>query len=257
MARRRAVSIRRVLHLLLVAAGAVGLWLSLSALVPHGNEPLEVTLLGREVSLQEPRWLWGLLLLPWLWLVPGFGLSDLPAWQQGVSTIVRSALLVLLLAGLSGLSTVRREERVALALLADVSESVTDVELSEVERFVLGVREAAQGRPMRLVTFAARPREVVLPVLGDEGSLERLPEGGPRTDVEAALKMAYGLFPPDHHKRVVLLSDGKANEGITNPAALSLMAQGRHRHLAQVPGEIEGTQRGAARPSRIQYPPEG
>jgi len=213
MARRRAVSIRRVLHLLLVAAGAVGLWLSLSALVPHGNEPLEVTLLGREVSLQEPRWLWGLLLLPWLWLVPGFGLSDLPAWQQGVSTIVRSALLVLLLAGLSGLSTVRREERVALALLADVSESVTDVELSEVERFVLGVREAAQGRPMRLVTFAARPREVVLPVLGDEGSLERLPEGGPRTDVEAALKMAYGLFPPDHHKRVVLLSDGFETDG--------------------------------------------
>ena len=208
---RRAFSLRRLLHLLCVAAGGVGLWLVLAALPLGASDTPGIEWLGREWSLREPRYLWGALLLPWIWLVPGFGLSDLPRWQQAVSALVRSALVALVLLGLSRLATVSREGRVAVAVLADVSESVPDSVLREAERFVRAVREAAPGGPLRLVTFAAQPREVQVPAEGE--ALARLVDGGPRTDLEAALKMAYGLFPPDHFKRVVLLSDGFQTDG--------------------------------------------
>src|SRR5699024_10586532 len=33
------------------------------------------------------------------------------------------------------------------------------------------------------------------------------------TDISAALRMAYGLFPDDHVKRVVLITDGNETQG--------------------------------------------
>src|SRR6185369_2162153 len=73
---------------------------------------------------------------------------------------------------------------------------------------------------VQLVTFAARPHRVALPD-GDSAQVklarhaaeptESAPGG--RTDIQAALQLAYGLFPPDHLKRVALLSDGRQTDG--------------------------------------------
>lgn len=179
---------------------------------------------GIRYELLEPRALAAILLLPLLLFVLGKSLADLPWQQRALSVLLRSAFLLLLALGLARLVRSDETHRVATVVLLDVSDSVADATLdkarSEIERLY-----AAKGAEnvMKLVAFAARPRAV--PIERDEKLL--LPKtaelrwrdapSAPKTEagsnVQAALQLSYGLFPPGYLKRIVLLSDGLETEG--------------------------------------------
>jgi Ca-activated chloride channel homolog len=187
---------------------------------------------GIKYELLEPRALAVVLLAPLLLYVLGKSLADLP-WQQRVlSVLLRIAFFVLLGLGLSRLVRSDETHRVATVVLLDVSDSVADATLdkarAEVERLY---RAKADGDVIKLVAFAARPRAVPLEQ-ADQFSLPKTADlrwkaepKAPRTEsgsnIQAALQLSYGLFPPGYLKRIVLLSDGLETEG-------SLLSEANH-----------------------------
>ncbi len=117
-------------------------------------------------------------------------------------------------------------------MLVDVSDSVADATLekarSEVERLY---KAKGEGDLLKLVAFAAG--HAAVPV-EKEGKLA-LPKAAdlrwkdaakaPRTEagsnIQSAMQLSYGLFPPGYLKRIVLLSDGLETEG-------SLLSEANH-----------------------------
>jgi uncharacterized iron-regulated membrane protein len=77
---------------------------------------------------------WPLLLVgvvPYLWWVRSRSLADLPAKHLRVSTIVRSALIVLLALALMQPVVSRTGSWISVAYLVDVSQSIAPESLSE------------------------------------------------------------------------------------------------------------------------------
>src|SRR5581483_10593574 len=110
--------------------------------------------------------------------------------------------------------------KVCTVMLVDVSDSVSDEALADARA---AAKKVLAARPaddlVKVITFARRPR------LLDLGESKELPAaaalrhdaakvtaGGSRregaaTDIQAALDLAYGVFPPGYLKRAALLTD--------------------------------------------------
>lgn len=180
---------------------------------------------GQTFQLTTPGALGVLLVLPLLLFALGRSLADLPWPQRVLSLILRLSFLGLL--GLALANPVRSESstRVCTVLLLDVSDSVTDESLTDARREI--ERVIAAKRPedlVRLVTFAARPRAVEVfkdekLALPEVAELRHRAAGKAQasesasTNIQAALELAYGLFPPGYLKRELLLSDGVETDG--------------------------------------------
>lgn len=179
---------------------------------------------GIKYELLEPRALGVVLLAPLLLYVLGKSLADLPWQQRALSVALRISFLVLLGLGLTRLVRSDETHRVATVILIDASESVADATLEKARAEIEGLyRAKGEEDLVKLVAFAARPR--ALP-LEQEGQLAvpRVADlrwkdapGAKMTDagsnVQSALQLAYGLFPPGYLKRIVLFSDGLETEG--------------------------------------------
>jgi len=187
---------------------------------------------GIKYELLEPRALAVVLLAPILLYVLGKSLADLPWQQRLLSVILRIAFMVLLGLGLSRLVRSDETHRVATVVLLDVSESVADATLDKARGELERLYEAkGETDTLKLVAFAARPRAVpieadgklALPKTADLRWKDR-PGAAPTqagSNIQSALQLAYGLFPPGYLKRVVLLSDGLETEG-------SLLSEANH-----------------------------
>ncbi len=179
---------------------------------------------GVKYELLEPRAIAVVLLTPLLLYVLGKSLADLP-WQQRVlSVLLRVAFLVLLGLGLTRLVRSDETHRVATVVLLDVSDSIADGTLDKARAEIEQLYQAKGAEDsLKLVAFAARPRAIPVE---EDGKLA-LPKtadlrwkdapGAPKTDagsnIQGALELAYGLFPPGYLKRLVLFSDGLETEG--------------------------------------------
>lgn len=229
----------------LAAAGAVayGLWhLALSR-----GEVAFTTSWGAEIELSDPRWLWLAVLIPALAYVAAHSLSDLHWAQRALSVLVRSLLVIALAGALARPVVTAIRRQVCAVLLVDVSDSVTDETLERAHAFAQQVRRArgaAGENLLRVVTFARRPQRVPLdddaaeiPPFQRHGAPSKAPaepdgaapppappdkapellastdRPGAATDIQAAVQLGYGLFPPGTIRRMVLLSDGNQTNG--------------------------------------------
>jgi uncharacterized membrane protein len=187
---------------------------------------------GIKYELLEPRAIAVVLLAPLLLFVLGKSLADLPWQQRLMSVLLRLAFLLLLGLGLSRLVRSDETHRVATVVLLDVSDSVADATLekarAEVEKLY---RAKGPDDELKLVAFAARPRAVpieqndklVLPKTAELRwkDAERAKKTEAGSNIQAALQLSYGLFPPGYLKRIVLMSDGLETEG-------SLLSEANH-----------------------------
>lgn len=159
-------------------------------------------------------------LLPWAAIGSN---ADLPRVQRSVALLLRTLLLLVLAVALARPTRTYDATRISTVFLLDVSDSVTDADLTA-SRKLLGEAWRARGmNDVRLVTFAGRPRAVALPDDATDVALGAAvvrhaarPEDttpGARTDLAAALRLAYGLSPPGHIRRAVLLTDGLETHG--------------------------------------------
>jgi Ca-activated chloride channel homolog len=211
---------RRFAIRLAVACGVSGaIALALGTFVLGHGVTLPVHAFGHEAELLAPQWLYVLALLPYLWLVRGESLTDLSLVQQGLSLFVRAVVIAGAALALARPTTIARDDKLATVLLADVSDSISDKQLAAAQSFI-DQAFAAKRKDDRMfvVTFAERPRVVRSPS-GGAGTEEQPPriarhdKAGAGTDIQAALQLAYGLYPPGYLPRAVVLSDGNQTSG--------------------------------------------
>ncbi len=224
MTDRARVALRLVLSL--VAAAALALLLR--PLLSHGPVTLHLTglpfahrlpdELRQPIDLLRPQFLYGLALLPWFVLFALSSLADLSALQRFISTVARTGLLALILLALAHPTSTRRSARVCTVFLVDVSESVPDAAITGFHHTVEEALRQPGDHLSRVVLFARRP--VVLDLPAHVDAAHPLPPFDPSrvgsrtgTDLASALSLAYGLFPADALRRVVVLSDGVQTDG--------------------------------------------
>ena len=178
---------------------------------------------GITYELLNPKMLGAVLIAPWFVGVLSQSLADLPWPQKALSVLLRVAFVTLVALGLSRLARTATTEKVCTVYLVDVSDSVPDEALGDATALLTRAwAEKPRDSAVRVVTFARRPR-LVLP---DENKPDQPPpvprhldakgqrgELGAGTNLQAALQLAYGLYPPGYLKRAVLLSDGVQTDG--------------------------------------------
>lgn len=213
-----------VLNAALLALGGVGLYFYLR--YAYGAPTLSFRRGDVTYELLSPKMLGLALIAPYFLYVIGRSLTDLPWPQRIVSAVVRSLVVALLALGLGRFAKTSTESRVCTVYLVDVSESIPDEALSdaklEIER---ALKEKPKDALVRVVTFARRPRTVdvaddattigellrhdVLPGVDDK----KRSGLGSASDIQSALKLAYGLYPSGYVRRAVLISDGVETDG--------------------------------------------
>ncbi|MGM0577124.1 MAG: VWA domain-containing protein [Myxococcota bacterium] len=201
------------LHYLAAALLAVGGWWAFQAFGPEVRERLA----DRDLFIEDPRYFWGLLVIPLLVVFRAHTLSDLPKLQQALSLLLRAGLVAAVVLSLVNVQEVTREPvKTATVFAVDVSESVPDAALDAARERVEDAWRKRADHTVRLVRFAGEAREVQLPEGPDAEMppLERF-EGdkGRETDVQGALRFAFTLFPDDRLKRLVLVTDGLETTG--------------------------------------------
>ncbi len=188
------------------------------------------------LTFADPLWLAGLVLVP-LVLVVGVrwrhAMSTLRAWS---AVLTRSALVALVMMMLAGAATVRETDRMAVIVVIDASESVrqfgnrfgsfgTDERgdevswASAVERWIERIEEErGPDDLLGVVVFDGGQVAVSTPRSGPITGSGIDFQVRPGTDIGAALRFAESLFPPDTHRRLVLISDGNDTAGTLNAA---------------------------------------
>lgn len=178
---------------------------------------------GTTYELLSPQMLVVGLLLPFFVYMLGRSLADLPLAQRLVSITLRLAFVALLGVALARLSRTATSAKVCTVFVVDVSESVPIEALGDAQTEVQrAIDQKPKDDDVKLVTFARRPRTVDLVDDGDGHKkappiARHDPPGqtnlGSGSNLQAALQLAYGLFPPGYLKRVVLMSDGLETDG--------------------------------------------
>lgn len=217
MAERRKNSVKDAAFWSLLAAAWLALgWAYWAFVLAPGLDVISFTFQGRNAEILAPELFGLVLLLPVLWLIQRFTLSDLPTYQRWINVLIRALTGLALIGALVQVVTTTFESRISTIFLVDTSASVPDEVLDEAETYI-NEAVAARGErdEVKVLAFARRPYEVPLP---DDGKLEAIPrpaeeKDGLASNPAAALRMAYGLFPQDHLKRVVIVSDGNETDG--------------------------------------------
>jgi uncharacterized membrane protein len=189
------------------------------------------------LSFIYPAALWLLLLLPLVWLLT---LATLPrtrpaeAGPQRVRAqtaqlgsrllwlrlLLRSVLLLALVLALAGTQLVRPVENLTVVFLVDGSDSVSPAERQQAVDYIdAALAERDDTDRAAVVVFGENALVERAPAaLAELGRLTSTPIAS-RTDIEAAIQLGLALFPADTQKRLVLLSDGRQNEGRAAEAA--------------------------------------
>jgi Mg-chelatase subunit ChlD len=195
--------------------GALG-WLALDR-APEVSRALA----ARGVELQSPGALWLLVAIPFVWLARLYTLSDLPWLQRLASTLVRSAVLALLALALADpVQVSEKSVPVEVALVIDVSDSMTDAAIGRAGAIAAELAGARGDAALRVVAFDERAWEI--PLAQDPGEpprIARSASGGQHSDLETALHLALGLLSPEADRRVVLVTDGVETRGNAASAA--------------------------------------
>ncbi len=214
-------------------------------------------------ELLAPRGLVALAVLPFLVWVATRSLADLPRPQRVLGLLLRSLLIACLALALARLARTSDATRVSTVYLVDVSESLTDEALEAAQARVAEAWSARdEDHDLQVVTFARDARRVARDPDAEGDAPPRLrrhaaaadtaaaaegeapggdAEAGRGSNLEAALQLAYGLFPAGHLRRAVLLTDGLQTSGDVLAEASRAAGFGVRVHVM---------------PSRLGAPPE-
>ena len=191
----------------------------------------------------------------------GRSLADLPWPQRVFSWISRTAFVALLAIGLGRVAKTAYSHKVCTVYIVDVSESVPPEAISDAQPAVDKAWNNRGDGEVRVVTFATRPRvigstEPAEPKIPPP-KIERHDAGPDRVqgadDTQAAIQLAYGLYPQGYLKRAVLYSDGVQTAGdALAEASASARLRGEALHGAvQAAGAGRGRGPRAAHASKI------
>jgi uncharacterized membrane protein len=129
-------------------------------------------------------------------------------WLRAALVAATAVSLALLGLAYAELAHVKKEKRLAVALLVDGSASVPDSELDRARAWINQAKAVAGDAWLQTIVFSRQPEQAAT----DTVSWQR-PADPLGTNIDRALAQTMELFPEGYTRRVVLLTDGNQTEG--------------------------------------------
>ena len=179
------------------------------------------------MEITRPLLLLLLLFLPALYYGYRRSLVDLSRTQRVISLVVRIIIVVLLILSVADVQYLKTDDKLAVMFLADISDSISDDGLTKATDYVNEALKSQDGNQQSgLIAFTDKA-EVVRALLknGDEPDaelkltevkqawLETDEDAGDTTNIAQAIETAWGTFPANANKRIVLITDGVETQG--------------------------------------------
>ncbi len=187
---------------------------------------------GETWRLLAPRALFLLAGIPFVFLLGLDSKASLSRTGFVVTAAMRSLLLAMLCVALARPSHTEDTTRVAVVALVDVSASVSDDALARAETWVAALRARGDVASVEVATFARTSERAARGT-----ALARIDHGVPATDIASALGFGETLFPPEHVRRIWLLSDGIETHGSAETAANALASRDVRLFTTTLTGE--------------------
>lgn len=202
-----------MIRLVLAIAAAIGLWMGITHWI-GGRTSIHIDWIGtRPVDLLSPQWLHLAAIVPAFYVLRVLSLTDLSVLQQVVQATLRSLVVAGVAIALARPSWITEQSKVSTVVLVDVSDSVSNKQLDAAKKYVDELEAAEGDGNLQLITFAEKP-EVKRPDGGPlSGAIKRHVGAGAGTDTQAAMQLAYGLYPDGYLPRMVIISDGNQTVG--------------------------------------------
>ncbi|MEQ9411681.1 MAG: VWA domain-containing protein [Fuerstiella sp.] len=183
-------------------------------------------------EFSQPTWLWALLVLPALVVVFRRSLVDLPWRQKFLSLITRSAIVVLLVLAMSGLTLWIGSVDVFVIFAVDQSLSVDQDRAAEVSaEFIERATRDASPERFAVLPFARHPATfqsgqataaaAAAPPVSASDQTSGQTAWRQATSLQSAIELSAASVPPGLVPHIVLLSDGNETDGDVLSAATS------------------------------------
>jgi Mg-chelatase subunit ChlD len=166
-------------------------------------------------ELTHPLFLLGLIALPVLGWYFYRSLVDFARWQQILSLLCRTLIVLLLVLALTGLTLLQPTRQQFVVFALDESLSVGEEGEQRVREYLDRALPAAGEHRVAFLSFAAKPGQV----RAERNQAAEMDRQG--TDIASALEVASAAIPPSYVPHIVLLSDGNQTKGDSLKASLS------------------------------------
>ena len=188
------------------------------------------------MEIARPFTLLLLLLIPFLYYGHRRSLVDLSLPQRIISLILRALIIVLLICSLAGIQYLTSGGKLAVIFLADISDSISEEGLTEAQRYIDEAMDNRSDQQVGVMAFTGETQvirdfqsksEETLDLGEIKGYwLDEDEKAGAATNIAQAIETAWGIFPADANKRIVLISDGVETRGDVLRAGLRGQAFG-------------------------------
>jgi Ca-activated chloride channel homolog len=208
----RFISTGLLIRIAVGVAFAAAIYAAIWVFIAPADSVIIVRWGDRPIEFLQPSWFYLAALVPFFFVVRTQSLTDLSITQQIVQSVFRSLVFIGIALALARPAWTTSDDKVATVLLADVSASVSDAQLAATREYVKELDQARNTDDrLYVITFAERPR--VARKDSEEFVIERHQGAGQGTDIQAAVQLAYGLFPSGYLPRVIIVSDGNQTRG--------------------------------------------
>ncbi len=178
----------------------------------RASVPVEVG--TRPITLLDPEKLYLIAIVPVFYLLRVLSLTDLSVAQQLLQATLRSLVIAALAIAWARPSWITKTDKVSTIVLVDVSDSISDKQLAAARQYLDQLENTEKDGNLQLITFAEKPVAVRK---SDNKPLsqavQRHAGAGAGTDAQAAMQLAYGLYPDGYLPRMVIISDGNQTQG--------------------------------------------
>ena len=179
------------------------------------------------MEITRPLLLLLLLFLPVLYYGYRRSLVDLSRTQRVISLVIRIIIVVLLILSVADVQYLKTDDKLAVMFLADISDSISDDGLTKATDYVNEALKSRDGNQQSgLIAFTDKT-EVVQALLKNRDEpdaglelaevkqawLETDEDAGDTTNIAQAIETAWGTFPANANKRIVLITDGVETQG--------------------------------------------
>ena len=178
----------------------------------RASVPVEVG--TRPITLLDPDKLYLIAIVPLFYLLRVLSLTDLSVSQQLLQATLRSLVIATLAIAWARPSWITKTDKVSTIVLVDVSDSISDKQLAAARQYVDQLEKSEKDGNLQLITFAEKPVAARKPdnkPLSE--AVKRHAGAGAGTDAQAAMQLAYGLYPDGYLPRMVIISDGNQTQG--------------------------------------------
>ncbi len=202
---------------LLYSLAGIGIGMAIASGITIFLNPAEGVQLDwgeRPIEFLEPNWFYLIAVIPFFYVIRTASLTDVSTAQQITQATLRSVLVIALACALARPAWTTSDTKISTVVLVDVSKSVSDKQLEKTRAYIAQLEDAKGPHDkVYVVTFAERPKVASRKKGSKQWKLSRHVGADHGTNIQAAMQLAYGMFPDGYVPRMVIMSDGIQTRG--------------------------------------------